>query len=248
MAGVRNWGPTHYCNEIPSDYKVRSAGKAEYEPITSNLEGCAILFMANAEKKWIFEAQREMETGKAISSADRKEEAFKKACPATKYSTIKSGNTKYGGWYEKGRNKYRDYRFLIRQGREKPDARAVEEQTRDALKKEHEASLPDPPEEQGRKPKICLHAGVGIEDNMEEEKQQEEYNSDDEGLLFVVAHPPPPEAAAAAASPPASKKGTAAAKKATRAKKGGGAATAAAGGDASEEEEDDDSTVAVGDD
>ena len=245
MAGVRNWGPTHYCNEIPSDYKVRSAGKAEYEPITSNLEGCAILFMANAEKKWIFEAQREMATGKAISSADRKEEAFKKACPATKYSTIKSGNTKYGGWYEKGRNKYRDFRFLIRQGRMKPEARAVEEQTRDALKKDLQATLPEPQEEQGRKPKISLHAGVGIEDDMEEEKQQEEYNSDDEGLLFVVAGPPPPEAAAAAAAPPPSKKGAAAGKKTTRAKKGG-ASAAAAGGDLSEEEEDDDDTTVGG--
>ena len=85
---------------------------------------------------------------------------------------------------------------LFGRGVREKGPRAVEEQTRDALKKKHQASQPEPPEEEGRKSKICLHAGVGIEDDMEEEKEPEEYNSDDEEGLFFVA--PPPAAAAAA--------------------------------------------------
>ena len=180
-AGPRSWGMVHFCHNTPSDYKIVRSGKADRYPITPGLEAIMILFMFNAQKKWIYEADWEKRTKEDIKQETRKLKAFKKKLPATEYSTKAGGAVKYGGWYDEGRKKFATVRSLIRMGRSKNTTKKVETETMLALRKKHQADLPQARPVETRVAKIDLRgAGVGAEDETDDELVQEGYDSEEE--------------------------------------------------------------------
>ena len=105
----------------------------------------------------------------------------KKKLPGTECSTKAGGAVKHGGWCDTGRKKFAKIRAFIRKGRAKSTTKKVETETMLALRKKHQADLPQARPVETRVAKIDLRgAGVGAEDETDDELVQEGYDSEEE--------------------------------------------------------------------
>ena len=159
-----------------------------------------ILFMFNTQKKWTYEAgEWELKNKKEVKQETRMDDVFKKKLPGTECSTKAGGAVKCGGWCDEGRKKYAKIRALIRKGRAKNTTKKVEKETMLALRKKHQADLPQARQVETRVAKIDLRgAGVGAEDETDEELEQENYDSDEDLNNLKVADDEEEEDASAA--------------------------------------------------
>ena len=172
------WDVPQRTNRNISSYKIAS-GEGETDAIPAGMEALIILYLENAYKKWVYEAENKMKWGRAYKPEDQQTDEYKANCPPTPHSTKKGGSNKYGGWTQEGRIAFAKYQKLIQQGRNKKTTKEAKDDMRLHLKQKH-ASKPKKKKGEEQVAIELSQTGIGFKDDMEEVLEEEVYDSDEE--------------------------------------------------------------------